>query len=96
MKTAVYTSTWYEKLVACIGAEPTRKLVAKFGGTSIPVPRVNVFLVNQRDIMITQDYLTGKYNQRELAEKWTLSVPTIRKIIKNTLDDTTLREHFDA
>lgn len=94
MKTGVYDSAWYQKLVACIGLESTRKLIAKYGGTSIPVPRVNVFLPNQRDIMVTKDYISKKYLMRELASKWSLSQKTIRKIVDTTLNDPANHGHL--
>lgn len=89
--TAVYKSVWFDRFVATIGLDATRKLITRYGGKTIRLPRVNVFLQKQRNIMITKDFLTNKYKKKELGAKWGLHPQTISKIVESTLNDPGLK-----
>ena len=93
--TGIYESTWYRRLVGCIGQEATRRLVARYGGTSIPVPRVPVFLPDQRDILITQKYLSGKYKKKELCVQFSISYKTLAKILDSTMNNPILMRQIE-
>lgn len=94
-KTKVYNSVWFRRLVACIGLHATRKLISKYPGQTIKVPKVNVFLLATRNIEITKDWMSQRYNKKDLELKWGLSYPTILKIIKETQNDPQLKNWLE-
>jgi Mor family transcriptional regulator len=74
----------FDRLVELVGIEATRKILIEYGGRSIYIPKVDIFLGRQRNWRIVDEYEKGLYTQRELAEKWSLSQSQIQRIISET------------
>jgi len=88
----VYENKNFLKLVTTIGIENTRKLIARFPGEVISIPKINIFLECQRNILITRDYLLGIYSRKEMGVKWGLHPSSIDRIVKTTLANEMLKK----
>jgi Mor family transcriptional regulator len=94
-RTKVFKSVWYDRLVVTIGLEATRRLLAKYGGKTIKLPKIDAIHHGSRNVLITRDYRSKQYNKKELVEKWGLSYPTILKAIKDTVNDPRYKDEFN-
>jgi len=71
----------FKKVAALIGDELTLVLCDRFGGLSIPVPRLAGFHRNQRDDIIRAEFDNGT-KVRDLARKHRLTARRIYGILK--------------
>ena len=73
---------WFYSLIRLIGIDATRALMTTYGGKSIYVPKMSVFLQAKRDTLIYKQYCTGQFTVHTLADKWSLGTTSIHNIIK--------------
>jgi len=71
----------HQELVLLIGVENTLKVLKKYGGRSIWIPRPDAFLTHRRNVRIYKEYIRTGLSMRELGERWSLRKGTIQKII---------------
>jgi len=76
----------HEKLIKLVGVTNTLKILSEFGGKTIWVPSAESFLKSRRDLRIYEEFKSGKYNMKELADRWQISYITIQRVIYKLRD----------
>lgn len=73
-----------KELTNLIGIENTITLCRLFGGTSLYIPKADLFNRHSRNMSILDDYKKG-YTYNKLSKKYDLTVVMIRNIISSFL-----------
>lgn len=73
----------YQEIVEEIGVENFIKLIDKFGGSTIYIPKLNSAYSNEIKSYVISQY--NGYNKRKLANKFGLSEKTIQNIISENI-----------
>jgi len=72
----------YPELVNLVGLKNTEAFLKKYGGKQVYIPSLARFYLHLRDLRIYNDWVTTDLSQVEVAEKWGLSLSSIKRIIK--------------
>lgn len=73
----------YQEIVEEIGVENFIKLMNKFGGSTIYIPKLNSAYSNEIKSYVISQY--NGYNKKKLANKFGLSEKTIQNIISENI-----------
>ncbi|TMB15725.1 MAG: hypothetical protein E6J59_19775 [Deltaproteobacteria bacterium] len=79
-----------EELVALFGERLTKRLIFHCAGRRVPT--CEQYLKAMRRRMVIHDWLNRGYTQRDLATKYELSVPYVKRLITQYLN----RRHREA
>ena len=73
-----------EELVALFGERLTRRLILHCAGRRVPTR--GQYLRTVRRMMVVDDWLNRGYTQRDLAAKYELSLPYVKRLITQYLN----------
>ena len=73
-----------EELLALFGTQTTKRLIFHGGGRRLPTKEQ--YLKALRRVMVVYDWLHGGYTQRDLAAKYELSLPYVKRLITRRLN----------
>lgn len=77
------------KLKSIIGDEAYQQVLEQMAGTTVyfPMASTNAEWMNkeQRNLILREDFYSGKYEVRDLARKYDLSISRVYKIIQGRI-----------
>jgi Mor family transcriptional regulator len=83
-----------EELVALFGERMTTRLIRHCGGRRIPRYEQYLRVVRQR--LVVYDWLNRGYSQRDLAAKYELSLPYVKRLVARQLRQRRRNATYDA
>ena len=72
-------------LAECIGLDAYKKLVAEYSGSYVYVQKIATVTSNLRNAALKKEF--NGYNYLELAKKYNLSESSVRRIVKERLNE---------